>query len=112
VPIFGHAYDYAIPNGIGAPCGIGPWLQPSLEYCGYSDLDTGRTIVRSALEKFRDLLTTLAAEPGNNFFLIPTQGTLTDDSLWGNELHPTSAGFAQIADKFRAALNSHFGNRV
>ena len=39
-----------------------------------------------------------------------TQGTLTDDSLWGNELHPTGKGFAQIAEKFRAALNSHFGS--
>ena len=112
VPIFGHAYDCAIPNGIGAPCGIGPWLQPSLAFCGYNDLNTGRAIVRSALEKFRDLLTNLVADSRNNFSLIPTQGTLTDDSLWGNELHPTGKGFAKVADKFRAALNSHFGNRV
>jgi hypothetical protein len=42
--------------------------------------------------------------------LIPTQGTLTDNSLWGNELHPTGKRFAQIADKFRAALNSHFAH--
>jgi len=111
VPIFGHAYDYAIPNGVGAPCGIGPWLLPSLEYCGYSwddQPDVCRAIVKSALQKFSNLLMNLAGEPRNNFHVIPTQGTLTDDSLWGNELHPTGDGFAKVADKFRAALNAHF----
>ncbi len=107
VLIFGHCYDFAIPNGIGAPCGVGPWLQPSLQYCGYKDLNTGRAIVKSALEKFRQRLKALEGS-ANNFYVVETQGTLTDDSLWGNELHPTSAGFAQIAEKFRNTLRTHF----
>ena len=68
-------------------------------------------IVKSALEKFRQRLKGLEGNV-NNFYVVETQGTLTDDSLWGNELHPTSTGFAQIAEKFRDALRIHFSSRI
>ncbi len=32
--VFGHCYDYAVPNGVAPVC-AGPWLQPSLEFSGY-----------------------------------------------------------------------------
>jgi hypothetical protein len=111
VPIFAHCYDFAIPNNVGAPCNIGPWLYPSLNYCGYPDLDAGKAIVRRALTLFKERLAQLAASPNNKFFLIDTQGILTD-SEWGNELHPTADGFAKIAAKFRVVLNSHFSSQT
>ncbi len=107
VPVFAHCYDFPIPNNIGAPCNIGPWLYPSLKYCGYPDLDAGKAIVKRALTLFKAKLSQLAAIPSNNFFLIDTQGILTD-AEWGNELHPTSDGFGKIAAKFREVLNAHF----
>jgi hypothetical protein len=35
VPIFGHCYDFPIPNGAHPTC-AGPWLKPSLDFCGYN----------------------------------------------------------------------------
>ncbi|MEO8926928.1 MAG: hypothetical protein ABI306_07165 [Caulobacteraceae bacterium] len=110
VPIFGHAYDFAIPNGTHPPC-IGPWLKPSLDYCGCTDPVLGAQIVSQALTGFRDLLRRLAASPANNFILVDTQGTLKAAD-WANELHPYPPGFQAIAAKFVAALAVRFPGRI
>jgi len=117
VPIFAHAYDFAIPNGtyIDLECArMGPWLKPSLTDCGYKYEEVPqvcRAIVKTALQEFRKRLKTLEGTT-NNFYMVETQGTLTNDSLWGNELHPTGDGFAMMADKFRDALRVHFPGRI
>jgi hypothetical protein len=89
LPIFGHCYDYAIPNGVpaGSPFPLsGPWLQPSLNFAGYNYND-GLTIVQTAINAFKQKLLDLANNtitlPGkttNNFILIDTTGTLTRDN--------------------------------
>ena len=65
VPIFGHCYDFPIPNGAHPIC-AGPWLKPSLDFCGYN-LAQGSAIVHQALIDFKNLLTSLEADPANNF---------------------------------------------
>jgi len=118
VPIFGHCYDFPIPNGKGALPAVGPWLQPSLLFCGYSSLPQGTAIVRHALTEFRALLIKLQAEtdgtgkPKNNFILVDTQGTLDPATDWANELHPYPDGFKKIAERFVTALQSHFPDRI
>ena len=109
VPIFGHSYDFPVPNGAHPIC-AGPWLKPSLDFCGYN-VTQGTQIVRQALLEFANLLKTLAAVPANKFFLIETQGTLQPGD-WANELHPYPEGFIQIADKFVSALRAHFPGRI
>ena len=109
-PIFVHSYDFAIPTGIGAGC-AGPWLQPSLDYCGWIDPAPAAQIVREALTQFAALMAKLAANPANNIIHVQTQGTLAAAD-WANELHPTPAGFKQIAGKFQAALGTKFPGRV
>jgi hypothetical protein len=42
-----------------------------------------------------------------NIVYIETQGTLKDDE-WGDELHPTTAGFKRVAAKFQNALRAKF----
>jgi hypothetical protein len=59
VPIFGHCYDFPIPNGAHPIC-AGPWLKPSLDFCGYN-LAQGSAIVHQALIDFKNLLTSLEA---------------------------------------------------
>lgn len=103
VPIFGHGYDFPIPNGRHPLC-AGPWLKPSLDYCNWSVSD-GTTIVRKALERFRLMLKKLEAEKTNNFHVIETQGTL-HLADWANELHPEPDGFKAIAKKFAVALDA------
>ena len=110
VPIFAHDYDFPIPNGVHPICG-GPWLKPSLVFQGWTDISAGAAIVRTALLAFRDRLRALAADPSNRFHLIDTQGTLSAAD-WANELHPHSAGFAAVAEKFAAALAAEFPGRI
>jgi hypothetical protein len=110
VPIFGHCYDFPIPNGVHPIC-AGPWLQPSLEFCGWTDLGQGATIARSALVAFKNLVVKLAGDPANNFIVVDTQGLLRPAD-WANELHPFPSGFKTIAGKFVDALRNKFPGRI
>lgn len=110
-PIFVHAYDFAIPTGVSACHLAGPWLRPSLVDRGWPDLAPGTLIVKTILGEFRAMLQRLASVPAHDMVLVETQGTLAPGD-WANELHPTGAGFARIADRFRAALATRFANRI
>lgn len=110
VPIFGHDYDFAIPNGTHPIC-VGPWLQPSLRYAGWNDLAKGRAIVKDALQQFSTMLKNLASTPANKFTLVHTQGTL-QDSDWANELHPFPDGFRKLAAQHVSVLRNHFPSRI
>jgi len=109
VPIFGHCYDFPIPNGVHPVC-VGPWLLPSLTFAGWSTAQ-GMTILHEALIKFKAMLTGLAGNPDNLFTLVDTQGVL-DPSDWANELHPHPAGFRKLAAKFVDALEARFPGRI
>lgn len=106
VPIFGHCYDFPIPNGAHPPC-AGPWLKPSLDFCNWSVAD-GATIVHDALAAFRAMVKRLADKPANRFHLVDTQGTLAPAD-WANELHPYPDGFRKIAQRFADALAAELG---
>ena len=110
VPIFAHCYDFPIPNGVHPIC-AGPWLQPSLNFAGWTDVAQGTAVVRRALLGFKAMLAELAAVQGNNFVLVDTQGTLAVAD-WANELHPFPDGFKKVAGKFVDALKSAFPNRI
>ncbi|TSE13525.1 SGNH/GDSL hydrolase family protein [Mesorhizobium intechi] len=102
VPIYAHCYDFPTPNGVPAPCGYGPWLKPSLDFCNWP-AGPGKVIVHNALVQFKAMVDALAADPANKFHIVPTQGTL-NDAHWANELHPDPTGFRMIAQKFATAL--------
>lgn len=110
VPIFGHTYDFAIPNG-RAPICAGPWLKPSFDFAGWTDLTVNTNIVKEALTAFKIMLQRLAADPKNNFNLIDVQGLLSADD-WANELHPSAEGFAKVADQFTITLRKSFPGRI
>jgi hypothetical protein len=113
-PIFGHCYDYAIPNGSPTIFG-GPWLQPSLDFTSYN-YSQGLAIVKQAIDDFHTMLSALASVAGNNFILVDTRGTLTRDMShplgWANEIHPYTHGFIALAQKFLPVLRSKFPGRI
>jgi hypothetical protein len=115
VPIIGHCYDYAIPNGVVPICVQTAWLQPSLEFAGY-DYTQGLNIVTQMIDKFHDMLSALAATSANHFMLIDTRKTLIRDAAsptgWANEIHPYFAGFTALANKFLIALRGKFPNKI
>jgi hypothetical protein len=114
-PIFGHCYDYAIPDDKGILLFLGPWLWPSLHFTGYN-YDDGLEIVKATIDRLYDMLSGLAKVKKNNFYLVDTRGTLTRDALqplgWANEIHPYSAGFLALANKFLPVLRSVFSGRI
>jgi hypothetical protein len=109
VPIFGHCYDFPIPNGAHPAC-AGPWLKPSLDFTGWNTAQ-GTAILHQALVNFKAMLTGLASSPANLFSLIDTQGML-DSSDWANELHPHPGGFKKLAAKILEALHVRFPGRI
>jgi hypothetical protein len=109
VPIFGHCYDFPIPNGSHPVC-AGPWLLPSLTFAGW-DTETGTAILKEALTNFKQMLTSLANDPSNSFTLVNTQGVL-DAADWANELHPHPPGFKKLAAAFITALQARFPGRI
>lgn len=117
VPIIGHCYDYAIPNGVHPICVPSGWLQPSLAFAGY-DYNDSLNIVSQMIDKFHDLLAALAANPSNNFSVIDTRGTLKRVASvpegWANEIHPFPTGFNELASSFLAALRAmpQFKNKI
>jgi hypothetical protein len=109
VPIFGHCYDFPIPNGVHPAC-AGPWLQPSLSFTGWN-VTQGTAILHQTLTDFRTMLVGLANDPANQFVLVDTQGVLAAAD-WANELHPYPGGFRKIASKFVDALRAYFPGRI
>jgi hypothetical protein len=94
--LFLHAYDFAVPTGQGV-CNIGPWLQPSLAFRGWTNIPIGTQIVKDFLLQFDNMLRQIESASVNVVY-VRTQGTLVPNE-WANELHPTPGGFDKIAAK-------------
>jgi hypothetical protein len=109
IPVVGHGYDYAIPDGRGVIniLGfhfLGPWLAPSLNKKGYNEAE-GLPIVRRLIDAHNNMLKALPAE-FPFFHPVDLRGTLTKKSEWANELHPTNDGFKKVTRKIQAKLEA------
>jgi hypothetical protein len=115
-PVFGHCYDYALPNGIPAAGLFGPWLRPSFDFAHYKNFQDAEQVVADMINKFQAMLNGLASDATNNFHLIDTRNTIAanNDSPdgWANELHPYTPGFGRLADKYVTALRTYFPGRI
>ncbi|MGZ3881435.1 MAG: hypothetical protein ACXVBF_08875, partial [Flavisolibacter sp.] len=89
---------------------VGPWFDESFNkknfpYNNHDDLLERRKIVHDFIEKFNDMLVTLASEYPRVHY-VNLRGILDEDiALWANELHPTTQGFSMLADKLNLALH-------
>ena len=116
--LFVHAYDFAVPDGrpvrvkfLFEILTLGPWMRPAFERRGIRDAVMQRQVIRYLLEQFGELMAKLDQTEFDNVIYVRTQGTLADGD-WGDELHPTRAGFAKLAGKFQAALEKEFPDRL
>lgn len=112
--IMTHGYDYPIPCDKGA-CIFGyrvtgPWMKPYMEQNNITSKTEQRFIAKWLIQHFDEMLKDLESKT-KNFIYIKTAGTL-DPEDWGDELHPTSAGFKKIADKFKPELERLFPNKL
>lgn len=116
IPIVLHGYDHPVPDGRGFLGGWGflpgPWLEPGFREKGYEDLAERVAIAADLIDRFYAMLRTIAALPAfAHVRIVDLRGQLSTElagqrykTWWGNELHPTSAGFAKVAALFDAAL--------
>lgn len=111
-----HGYDFPPAKVLGHGINVfgfisrafglasfGPWLQPSLDYCGWTGAGVQEAIVREVLTEFGRRLKNWDAD---NHLHVPTQGLLSPED-WGNEIHPNRSGFEKIASKFASELLAH-----
>lgn len=111
LPIVLHGYGYAIPDGRGWAGGWGPlpgpWLDPSLTRKGYDrekHAAIRRDIVRELIDAFNDMQKVVASSyPAVHHVDLRE---VLGDSDWGNELHPTEAGFRKVTRRIEETIRS------
>jgi lysophospholipase L1-like esterase len=115
IPILLHGYDYPIPDGRGFLGGFfalpGPWLEPGFHKKGYGDVAANATVMRAFINSFNVMLKSIGSAPGfQHVRYLDLRGTLETGSTykkdWANELHPTAKGFAMVAAKFAAVIDT------
>ena len=98
-----HSYDWPVAPMLGVGVlWLGPWLKPSLDYCGWTDEDDQVQIVKKVMLEFQSRMSAFAAQSRLHLH-INTQGTIAPED-WGNEIHANSAGWTKLAQVVNAAL--------
>jgi lysophospholipase L1-like esterase len=115
IPIVLHGYDYPIPDGRGFLGGFfvlpGPWLEPGFHKKGYADVAANAKVMRDLIDSFNAMLKSVGSAPQfTHVTYLDLRGTLETGSTykkdWANELHPTAKGFATVAAKFAAVIDT------
>lgn len=111
LPIILHGYDYAIPamdrNDPRNPrhAAKNEWLGAPMDEKGIKDPELRKGIVRFLINGLYDMLNNVAGQCADTrVFVVDLRGTLQHVTDWADEIHGTSQGFAQIADRFRVTL--------
>ncbi|MGB3554204.1 MAG: hypothetical protein WBA25_06145, partial [Jannaschia sp.] len=113
LPIVVHGYDYAIPYPAGAGDRRNPryaakdqWLGRAFAARGIMDPDLRRRIVAVLIDRLYDMLFALRDAPGQRgVHVVDCRGALPDVSHWADEIHGTSAGFAEVGRRFRRVID-------
>jgi len=110
-PIFIHAYDYPTPNDAPSLRHVsGPWLFPAMVAHNIPHA-LWTALADHLIDRLAGVLQTLDLA---NVHLIDTRGTCQRAVLgatgrsndWINEIHPTSGGYAKLADRVQGAVEA------
>lgn len=116
LPVLIHGYDYALP----CPWGPGDKRQPAwtrrdgflgrvLSELGFVDAALRNEMIRLLIDELNSVQKKLAGGSGRgafgHVFHVDLRGALGHDD-WADELHPTDAGYAKVADRFRTRLRA------
>ena len=110
IPILVHGYDYPVPDGRGFLGGWGPlpgpWLEPGFRQKNYADLQERIAIAATLIERLNAMLRSIVAMAAfRHVRYVDLRNTLSTRpgdyrKWWGNELHPTRAGFIKVTQRF------------
>jgi metacaspase-1 len=93
-----HGYDYTVPNS-------GKWLGNPMAARGIKDKVLQKAIAHEMVDRFNSQLARTAANfPGVTY--IDCRGVVTE-GRWYDELHPTNAGYAAVAELFDAVIKKY-----
>jgi hypothetical protein len=120
LPIVFHGYDYpfAYPHGDAQTDPRSPvyaardeWLGSAFDARGIMDEQLRRDILVVLIDALYDMLNAVAGDSKKtHIYVVDVRGTLSEVNDWNDEIHGTDAGFARVADKFRAALRGAITN--
>ncbi|MCH9686663.1 MAG: SGNH/GDSL hydrolase family protein [Deltaproteobacteria bacterium] len=94
--IVGHGYDYGTPDN-------GRWLGKPMATIGIHDPQLQRAIVHALMDRFNAMRIRVASDY-DRVVHVDIRGRVDD---WGDELHPTSKGFAVVASAFDRAIRAN-----
>jgi hypothetical protein len=109
LPIFVHGYDYALPGKQPQEwrkpkwAKIDAWIAGPMAKLGITNVALQTAIVAALISDQYQRLKALA-QKHPHVTVLDLSGTMTPQTLWADELHPTDAGFGLVAAKFRTAL--------
>ncbi len=120
IPILIHAYDHPIPNANGYSnykdpvkgdqYRVGPWLAQVFYAAGINDPAQQRADMHMLIDQLDNMVAHLAKDFPGRVHHVKLTGVLNSisggqpEQLWENELHPTQAGFAALAEVFADSL--------
>ncbi|KUI24297.1 hypothetical protein AU196_20610 [Mycobacterium sp. IS-1742] len=117
IPIYVHGYGHPVPDDRGFMGGWGPlpgpWLGPAFARKGVHkhDMDRRKEIARELIDEFNVMLSETASLPEAvdlNYVDVRTALDSGSDyrQSWSNELHPTDAGFREVARLLDEAITA------
>lgn len=106
-----HTYDYPYPSNtggifLGGLIKTKAWMKRFMDEVGIPEAYQA-DIIRIFMDELGDRLVSLGNRRAK-FDVVDTRGTLKGKKDWLNEIHPTSAGFGEIAAPLYAAMQSRF----
>lgn len=105
-----HGYDWLIPTGDGVTFDQlwrgEPWVLPSMLAAGITNPAVQRELGRRIVNDLNDLVLApleltpplVTGHPAVRY--VDCRGSVSPDSEWANELHPSKIGFQEVAARF------------
>ncbi|HET9068801.1 MAG TPA: caspase family protein [Amaricoccus sp.] len=98
-----HGYDYTVPND-------GKWLGKPMAGLGIGNKVLQKAIAREMVDRLNTRLLNLANQ-SQRVSYVNVRGTV-GDGRWHDELHPTDAGYRDVAKKIAAEIRRVTGTRA
>jgi len=104
-----NTYAYSIPDGrrFGGKglLSRGPGMQPHMRNVGLDDLEARKALARWLFDQFFDALASrIDRGQLRDCHVVDARVALPSVRDWGDEIHPTKAGFASIASQHWVSL--------
>ncbi len=119
IQVLTHTYDYPRLMGASATLSveqiglialfkrsIGDWIGKYVKHV-LANEDLQRAFSKLLIDAFFErVLEPLKTQYGDGLHVVDFRGQLTNDVDWNDEMHPSGAGFARLADIFRVKLRA------